>query len=139
MCLMHHVDPPPLESPENIVAQVTRIPPCERRVRWRIRSNSQDAASGRHLRLLLRRMNRGRAETVDATEIAARNVVYGLSDATAGEPVRWATLRRMNEYRAAIARAIERGWVILWGTSGEPLELKVALTDKGRRLARRGR
>jgi hypothetical protein len=83
-------------------------------------------------------MNRG-AKTVDATEIAARNVVYRLSDATAGEPARWATLRRMYESRAAIARAVERGWVILWGTSGKPLELKVALTDEGRRLARRGR
>jgi len=26
----------------------------------------------------------------------------------------------------AIARAVERGWVILWGTSGKPLELKAA-------------
>jgi len=106
-------------------------------VSWRIRSNSQDAPSVRHLRLLLRHMNRG-AKTVDATEIAARNVVYRLSDATAGQPMRWATLRRMYESRAAIARAVERGWIILWGTSGKPLELKAALTDEGRKLARRG-
>jgi hypothetical protein len=48
-------------------------------------------------------------------------------------------LRGMNESRATIARAVERGWVILEGTSGKPLELKAALTDEGRRLARRGR
>ena len=79
------------------------------------------------------------AETADATEIAARCFVHKLLDATAGQPMRWATLRGMYESRAAIARAIERGWVILWGTSGKPLELKAALTDEGRRLARRGR
>jgi hypothetical protein len=79
------------------------------------------------------------AKTVDATEIAARNVVYRLLDATSGQSMRWATLRRIYESRAAIARAVERGWIILWGTSGKPLEFKAALTDKGRRLARRGR
>jgi len=45
----------------------------------------------------------------------------------------------MNESRTAIARAVERGWIILDGTSGKPLELKAALTDEGRRLARKGR
>ena len=76
---------------------------------------------------------------MDETEIAARNVVYRLLDATAGQPMRWATLRRMYESRATIARAVERGWVILEGTSGKPLELKAALTDEGRKLARKGR
>ena len=84
-------------------------------------------------------MDRRLARIVDSTEIAARNVVYRLSDATAGQPMRWVTLRRIYESRAAIARAVERGWVILWGASGKPLELKAALTDEGRRLARRGR
>ena len=53
--------------------------------------------------------------------------------------MKWTTLRRMYESRAAIARAVERGWVILEGTSGKPLELRAALTDEGRRLPRRGR
>ena len=83
----------------------------------------------------LRRMDRRLTKTVDLTEIAARNVVYRLLDATAGQPKRWATLPSMYESRAAIFRAVERGWVILWGTSGKPLELKAALTDKGRRRA----
>jgi hypothetical protein len=84
-------------------------------------------------------MDRRLAKTVDETEIAARNAVYRLLDATAGQPMRWATLPRMYESRASIFRAVERGWVVLWGTSGKPLQLKAALTDEGRRLARRGR
>jgi hypothetical protein len=79
------------------------------------------------------------AKIADTTEIAARNVVYKLLDATMGQPMRWATFHRMYESRAAIARAVERGWVILWGTSGRPLELKAALTEEGRRLARAAR
>jgi len=78
------------------------------------------------------------ARTVDAVEIAARYFVYKLFDATAGQPIRWATLRELKEERATIARAVERGWVILEGTSGKPLELKAALTDEGRRVARKG-
>jgi hypothetical protein len=31
------------------------------------------------------------AKTVDPTEIAARNFVYRLLDATAGQPMRWGT------------------------------------------------
>jgi hypothetical protein len=118
---------------------------------WRIRGSSSGAVPGRQLRLSSKCMAgstsniakaKGRpkpAKAVDATEIAARYFVYKLFDATAGQPMRWVTLRRMNESRATIARAIERGWVILDGTSGKPLELKAALTDEGRRLARKGR
>jgi hypothetical protein len=80
-----------------------------------------------------------RATTVDAVEIAARYFVYKLFDATAEQPMRWATLRGLKESRVTIARAVERGWVILEGTSGKPLELKAALTDEGRRLAHKGR
>ena len=38
---------------------------------------------------------------------------------------------------ATVARAVERGWIILQGDKA--LERKAALTDEGRRLARRGR
>jgi hypothetical protein len=43
----------------------------------------------------------------------------------------------MGESAATISRAVERGWVILQEESRRPLERKVALTDKGRRLAAR--
>ena len=79
------------------------------------------------------------AMIADTTEIAARNVVYKLLDATVGQPMRWATLRGIGELRATVERAVERGWVILEGASGKPLERKAALTDEGRRLARKGR
>jgi hypothetical protein len=59
--------------------------------------------------------------------------------------MQWATLRGMDESRATITRAIERGWVILQariapqGAAGKSLERNSALTDEGRRLARRER
>jgi hypothetical protein len=50
----------------------------------------------------------------------------------------WATLRGMGELRATVERAVERGWIILEGM-GKLLERNAALTDEGRRLARKGR
>jgi hypothetical protein len=44
----------------------------------------------------------------------------------------------MGELRVTVERAVERGWVILEGM-GKLLERKAALTDEGRRLARKGR
>ena len=78
-------------------------------------------------------------KTIGAIDVAAKYLVYKLYEATDGQPMRWATLRGIGELRATVERAIERGWVILEGTSGKPLERKAALTDEGRRLARRGR
>jgi hypothetical protein len=53
--------------------------------------------------------------------------------------MQWATLQGIDESWATIARAVERGWVILEGPSGKPPERKAALTDEGRRLADKGR
>ena len=44
-----------------------------------------------------------------------------------------------DEARATVTRAVERGWVVLQDVKGKPLDRKAALTDEGRRLARRGR
>jgi hypothetical protein len=78
-------------------------------------------------------------KTIDAVDVAARYFVYKLYEAAGGQPMQWATLQGIDESRATIARAVERGWVILEGTSGKPPERKAALTDEGRRLARKGR
>jgi hypothetical protein len=51
--------------------------------------------------------------------------------------MQWQVLLGMRESAATIARAIERGWVILQELSRKPLERKAALTGEGRRLARR--
>ena len=77
--------------------------------------------------------------TRDALDVAARYFVYKLYDTTGGQPMQWGVLLGMGESAATISRAVERGWVILGGTSGKPLERKAVLTDEGRRLARKGR
>ena len=48
--------------------------------------------------------------TLNAIDVAARYFVYKLYEATDGQPMQWATLRGMDEPRATVARAIERGW-----------------------------
>jgi hypothetical protein len=79
------------------------------------------------------------AKIADPVDVAARYFAYKLYEATGGQPKTWATLREMGERAATIFRAVERGWVIVEGTSGKPRERKAALTDEGRRLARKGR
>ena len=84
-----------------------------------------------------------RVKIADTIDVAARYFVYKLYEATDGQPKVWGTLRRM-ELRATVKRAIERGWVILEGAAatargGKLLERRAALTDEGRRLARKGR
>jgi hypothetical protein len=70
-------------------------------------------------------------------DVAARCFVYKLYEATGRQPMQWATLHGLGESTATISWAVERGWVILQGST--PLERKAALTDDGRRLARKGR
>ena len=77
-------------------------------------------------------------KTSDGIEVAARYFVYKLYEATDGQPMQWQVLLRMGESAATISRAVERGWVVLQGVEGKPLDRKAALTDEGRRLAHRG-
>ena len=81
---------------------------------------------------------RRHAKAVDVTEIAARYFIYELYEATGGYPMQWAALNGIDESAATISRAVERGWVVLQGVGGKPLDRKAALTDDGRRLARNG-
>jgi hypothetical protein len=78
-------------------------------------------------------------KTREGIDVAARYFVYKLYDATGGQPMQWRVLYGMGESAATIFRAVERGWVVLQGDGGKPLERKAALTDEGRRLARKGR
>jgi hypothetical protein len=78
-------------------------------------------------------------KTRDGTDVAARYFVYKLYEATDGHPMQWQILHGMGESAATISRAVERRWVILQEVSRKPLERKAALTDDGRRLARKGR
>ena len=78
-------------------------------------------------------------KTRDGTDVAARYFVYKLYEATDRQPLQWQVLHGMGESAATISRAVELGWVILQDVRGKPLDRKAALTDEGRRLARKGR
>jgi hypothetical protein len=92
------------------------------------------------LRPSMPQVPKGRPKVVkirDGIHVAARHFVYKLYEATDGQPKQGVSLRGMAESAATVSYAVESGWVILQGS--KPLERKAALTDEGRRLARRGR
>jgi hypothetical protein len=78
-------------------------------------------------------------KTASAIDVAARYFVYKLYEATDGRPMEWKLLSGLGESRETALWAVERGWVIIKGVGGKPLDRSVALTDEGRRLARRAR
>ena len=85
---------------------------------------------------------KGKSKAVKAgkgIDVAARYFVYKLYEATDRQPMQWQVLHGMGEAAATIFRAVVRGWVILQEVRGKPLDRKAALTDEGRRLARKGR
>jgi hypothetical protein len=53
--------------------------------------------------------------------------------------MQWQLLNGMGESAATISRAVECGWIVLQEVRDKPMERKAALTDEGRRLARKGR
>jgi hypothetical protein len=77
--------------------------------------------------------------TLNAIDVAARYFVYKLYEATDGQPMQRRLLHGMGESAATISQAVERGWVVLQEVRGKPLARKAALTDEGRRIARKGR
>jgi hypothetical protein len=52
-------------------------------------------------------------KTIGAIDVAARYFVYKLYEATGRQPMQWVALHGLGESAATIARAVERGWVIL--------------------------
>jgi hypothetical protein len=71
-------------------------------------------------------------------DIAARYFVYKLFDATGGDMALWPPVRLFRETQATISRAVERGWVVIRDeVSGKAKQRSVALTEKGRLLARK--
>jgi hypothetical protein len=72
-------------------------------------------------------------------KVAARYFVYKLYEATGGTPKQWKELRDLGETPNTVARAVERRWVILDSAGGGLQGRCAALTDEGRRLARKGR
>ena len=79
------------------------------------------------------------ARTGEAIDVAARYFVYTLFEATNGQPGVWKVLREMAEKAATVARAVERGWVVVRDVGvGKAKVQSGSLTDEGRRLARKG-
>jgi hypothetical protein len=78
----------------------------------------------------------GSVKATFALPVGAKSLSVDFTD---GQPMQWIVLHGMGESAATISRAVERGWVILQEVRGKPLDRKAALTDEGRRLARKGR
>jgi hypothetical protein len=77
--------------------------------------------------------------SAEGIDIAARCLVYNLFEATRGAQEEWRALREFCEDEEIVARAMERGWVVVFihRREGKGTVPVVALTDKGRRMARR--
>ena len=77
--------------------------------------------------------------TIGAVDVAARYFVYKLFEATNGQPMAWQVLREIGEAPATMARAVERGWVLVrLDEDGRGKVQSGSLTDEGRRLGRKG-
>ena len=75
----------------------------------------------------------------DRVDVAARYLVYNLFVANSGTPETSRLLRDIDERVETLARAVERGWIEVFDRrrkSGAVMRL-VALTDEGRRMARK--
>lgn len=75
----------------------------------------------------------------DSVDLAARYLVYNLFIAISGTPETSQLLRDIDDKVETLARAVERGWVEVFDRrrkSGAVVRL-VALTDEGRRIARK--
>jgi hypothetical protein len=69
---------------------------------------------------------------VDQTKAFARHLVRALYYAMDGKPCWWSLPKDMNEpTKDAIARAVDRGWILLEGHHNS-----VCLTDAGRDLVK---
>jgi membrane-bound ClpP family serine protease len=77
--------------------------------------------------------------TAEASDIAARYLVYKVYDATNGDPGAWQVLGKIGERLETVARAVERGWIIVQEEGVGRIKVQSGLlTEEGRRVARRG-
>jgi hypothetical protein len=76
-----------------------------------------------------------RCRTAEVVDVAARYLVF--STPSAGHRETWRPLRDIDENLETLARAVQRGWVVLLDHQppGRPTVRAVALTDEGRRVA----
>jgi hypothetical protein len=75
----------------------------------------------------------------EAVDVAAKHLVYKLYEATNGRPGAWQVLGKIGGQPQTVARAVERGWVIVRNDDVGRIKVQSgSLTDEGRRLARKG-
>jgi len=87
-----------------------------------------------------RRTKSAASTTAEAIDVAARHLVYKLYEATNGQPGAWQAVGKIGERPATLARAVERGWVIVRDDGiGNGKVQSASLTGEGRLLARKGR
>jgi hypothetical protein len=85
-------------------------------------------------------------KTSEGLDVAARYLVYKLFDASRGTSTApsWQSVRALGEAAATVARAVERGWVVLRDdgnkrkAKAKTKDLWAALTEEGRAVARKG-
>jgi hypothetical protein len=78
------------------------------------------------------------SKTADALDSAARYLVYKLHVPGRAITGPWQPLSTLGEAAATVARAVERGWVILRDEGqGRTRERYATLTDAGRQVARK--
>ena len=72
----------------------------------------------------------------EAVDGAARYLLYKLFDATAGRSDAWQVLGNTDERLETVARAVERGWIIIRDDRIGRIKVQSGLlTREGRRLA----
>jgi hypothetical protein len=77
-----------------------------------------------------------KAEGVD---VAAKHLLHKLYEATRGRPDAWQVLGKIGERPETVARAVERGWLIVRDDGIGRIQVQSGLlTEEGRRLARKG-
>lgn len=81
----------------------------------------------------------GAARPVEEHDTAAHSLVHTLFNAANGASGFWTPLRDLNESIQTVVRAVVRGWIILYNhRRGDGITvLAVALTEEGRRMARK--
>src|ERR1700761_3667079 len=75
----------------------------------------------------------------EAVDVAAKHLVYKLYETTRGRPDAWQVLGKIGERPETVARAVERGWLIVRDDNIGRIKVQSGvLTEEGRRLARKG-
>jgi hypothetical protein len=76
----------------------------------------------------------------EAVDNATLHLLYKLYDATAGRPDAWLVLGNTEERPETVARAVERGWIIIQDDRIGRIKVQSGLlTREGRRLAQDSR